>query len=639
MERPEEREAVGGETSIPKAVDLGIYEKRCLREHLLTVTIQGHEMVVWKAIEGLLWVKDQDTRELIPFRLRWAQKVLMAELCKQCLSGKPMRIDTLKARQLGFSTVIAAIFFMMGMFRPQTRWCVMADLESHASNIFDMYQTFYDNLDRSNPMYAEIAAYEHDNPGKRHPASIKPVLRNTRAGKMMRTENDSRIEIIVAGDTAGRSASYDGVHSSETAFQKNLTDTNVSLFSTVSIKNRNSIIIIETTANGYNAYKERWDMDSSGKSAFKALFIPWYDHPDYFLRTEGYGSFPQLEGWMYEKWREHPEVTKEQMLWYWSKYTEGYDEDRMKQEYPWDPSDAFISSGRSVFDMGKLKTRKDYLLSLGKCYEDGEFTCRTEYSPDGSTIAVSGVRFSKQDGGAFRIFEKPREGAKYVLICDPSKGMNYDYSAIQVICNNPVREVARYNAKEAIDIVAREIYCAGIYYNNALVSVENNTGSTILDLLLKMGYPSMYVDQNPVYNDFTQTYSRRYGHTTTVANRQPMIDSFVMAFRENPAMIWDVDTLTQMETFQMVMTRSNGGESRYKAMASGANSHDDLVMAFAPFWMVRSQQAFGGGERPKDADGVEIRSMADYNAYVTAKRREERYGKGSEVSNRLGIKW
>lgn len=622
--------------SIPKEVSLDDYEERCLKEHLLTVTIRGHEMCVWKAIEGLLWVKDQDTRELVPFRLRWAQKVLIAKLCEQCLNGKPMRVDTLKARQLGFSTVIAAIFFMMGMYRPQTRWCVMADLESHAANIFDMYQTFYDNLDRSNPNYAEIQQFEHDNPGRRHPASIKPVLRNTRAGKMMRTEYDSRIEIIVAGDTAGRSASYDGVHSSETAFQKNLTNTNVSLFSTVSIKNRNSIIIIETTANGYNAYKERWDMDTSGKSSFYALFIPWFDHPDYYLDV-GLLKLPQLEAWMYEKWKEHPEVTNEQMMWYWSKYTEGYDEDRMKQEYPWDPSDAFISSGRSVFDMGKLKKRKDFLLSLGKYYENGTFRCDTQFSADGNTIAVSNVRFDEDDAGAFRVFERPKPDAKYVVICDPSKGMNYDYSAIQVICNNPVRQVARYNAKEAIDVVAKTLYAVGTIYNNALISVENNTGPTILDLLLKMHYPNLYVDQNPVYNDFTQTYSRRYGHTTTLSNRQPMIDSFVMAFRENPEIVWDVDTLSQMETFQMVMMRTNGGDSKYKAMANGANSHDDLVMAFVPFWLVRSQQEFGSAVPLKGAEVNEIRTQSDWEAYrrKLQKAKKDR----SEVGNKLGIRW
>lgn len=617
-----------------KDINLAKYDHWCLEHDILVLNIKGYRYPVWRAIEKFLWVKDQDTRELIPFRLRWGQKRLYLELLEQATNGKPMRIDTLKARQLGFSTMIAAIFFLMAMFRPNTRWCVMADLESHASNIFDMYQTFYDNLDRSLPNWEEIRNFENENPGKRHPSSIKPILRNTRAGSMMRTMDDSRIEVIVAGKTAGRSASYDGVHSSETAFQKDLLDTNISLFSCVSLKNKNSIILIETTANGYNAYKTWWDKDAGGSSSFKALFIPWYEHPDYYIECD---RLPTLEPWMYHKMKEHPEVTKEQMMWYWLKYTEGYTEDKMKQEYPWDATDAFISSGRSVFDMNRLKTRKDYLLSLGRFYESGSFDCRTEYSSDGQNIRVTDIRFVQDDGGGFHIFEKPAQGCHYVVICDPSKGMNYDYSAIQVLRQNPVRQVARYNAKEAIDVVAKLLYCVGNYYNNALISVENNTGPTILDILLKMRYPNLYVDQNPVYNDFTQTYSRRYGHTTTVGNRQSMIDSLVMAFRESPEMIWDLDTLSQMETFQMVMTHSQTGENKYKAMANGSNSHDDLVMALCPFWLVRTQQDFDNKESIKPTDEVVIRTNADWEAYQRRLRKAK--SERNTVSNRLGIHW
>lgn len=633
MNRPE-LVAKGNPVALDR-IELGKYDAECLRQHVMTVVIGGVEMPVWRAIENLLWVKDQDTRELIPFRLRWGQRYLYRELLKQGLAGKPMRLDILKARQLGFSTAIAAIFFLNAMFRPHTRWCVMADTEKHASNIFEMYQTFYDNLDRSLPTFGEIQEYEHDT-GKRSPFSIKPLLRNTRAGQMMRTaDNDSLIEVIVAGKTAGRSASYDGVHSSETGFQKDLLDTNISLFSTVSIKNRNSIIIIETTANGYNAYKDLWDKDASGNSSFAAVFVPWYKHPDYFLESV---TAPRIEPWMYEKWEEHKEITKEQIAWYWAKYTEGYTEDKMKQEYPWDPTDAFISSGRSVFDMGKLKKRKDYLLTLGEYWKDGRFTSNVVFSPDGLSIDVTDVEFEEDPSGYFRIFEEPKPGYKYVVICDPSKGMNYDYSAIQVICVNPVRQVARFNAKDAIDSVARQIYCAATYYKMALVSVENNTGPTILDLLVKMHYPNIYVDQNQVYNDFTETYSRRYGHTTTLANRQPMIDSMVMGFRENPDMMWDLDTLTQMEEFQMMRIAINGGEARYKAMANGADAHDDLVMAFAPFWMVRGQvdtsasETMEGGQKQ-----YEIRSNADYEAYRRAMRKKKQ--SRESVTNSLGFRW
>lgn len=165
------------------AYDLAGYDSECLGKHVMTVSIKGYEMPVWRAIEKFLWVKDQDTDSFVPFRLRFAQKMLYRELLEQSLHGKPMRQDILKARQLGFSTLIAAIVFITAAFRPNTKCIIMADIEEHASNIFEIYQNFYLNLDRSLPAYNEIREFEMENPGKRHPASIKPVIGKKRAGK------------------------------------------------------------------------------------------------------------------------------------------------------------------------------------------------------------------------------------------------------------------------------------------------------------------------------------------------------------------------------------------------------------------------------------------------------------------------
>lgn len=640
MDRPEgmfdNAEKCSAGENIIEDIDLSEYDGECLKRDVLCIEIRGERIPLWRAIEKLLWVKDQDTHRLVPFRMRWAQRYLYRELVRQVITGKPMRLDVLKARQLGLSTVIAAIFFLLAMYKPHTRWCVMADIKEHASNIFEMYQTFYEHLDDSLPNAREIHEYEHET-GKRHPLSIRPELSKKRSGTMMSTkDNDSKIEVIVAGDTAGRSASYTGVHSSETAFQKDLLKTNVSLFSTVSVNDRDSIIIIETTANGYNDYKQRWDNDVSGKTSFTPVFINWFKHPDYRIRCE---SVPQMDAWIYEKWEKHPEITKEQIAWYWSRYCDGYTEALMKQEFPFDPDDSFISSGKSVFDITKLVDRKNYLISRGKYYKTGHFRYKARYSPDGSTIEMTDVDFDETDSGYWRIYRKPEPNRHYVIICDPSKGMNYDYSAIQIIEQNTGVQVACYDAKEDIDEVAKQLYCGGRYYNYALLSCENNTGFTVLDLIVKMKYPNVYVDQQPVYNDFTQTYSRRFGHTVTLANRQAMIDSFVIAFRQNPEIINDIPTLLEMEAFQVVQKKSSSGEQTFKAMANGANSHDDRVMSYAPFWTIRTQQNFDFEKRAETEKPRLISDMDDYAYYLMMKHKQDKKKQRGKVQNTLGIRW
>lgn len=617
------------------SLNLGDYDEECLKRHVMTVSVLGIEMPIWKVIENFLWVKDQDTDEYVHFRLRYAQKMLYVELLKQSLNGRPMRQDVLKARQLGFSTLIAGIIFVVACFRKNTRCIVMADIEEHASNIFEIYQNFYNNLDRSLPNYEEIRQFEEENPHQRHPSSLKPEIARKRSGRRLDWTNGSSIQVIVVGENAGRSGSYTMVHSSETAFQATLKKTNRALFKTVSINNPQSMIFIETTANGFNDYKRMWDEHVSKGGIFHALFVPWFKNPDYTYEVPN-GRLPTLEPWIYRKWKMHPEITEEQIMWYWMRYSEDLDVDGTLQEYPWDPTDSFISSGKSIFDQKKLTERLDYLMSLGHYWKDYDFTFSYSVSPDGRTIEMRDERPVERDGGFWKVFQEPIPNVNYVVLCDPTKGFNHDFSAIHVMEQNTGRQCAAFNQKVNLEEVAYQIHCAAKYFNNALISVENNTGSVILDMLVKMGDGEhMYLDQSSVGTDLNETIHSRYGHNTNVGTRDVFIANFEQGFRENPQIIWDIETLQQMETFQLVQTKTG----KLKAMGNSNTVHDDLVMAYAPFWSVRLQGNFGAysNEQPKEKQWV-IHDNDDYVAYLRYKRKQEE-NNNRGVKNSLGIRW
>lgn len=614
--------------------DLAGYDSECLGKHVMTVSIKGYEMPVWRAIEKFLWVKDQDTDSFVPFRLRFAQKMLYRELLEQSLHGKPMRQDILKARQLGFSTLIAAIVFITAAFRPNTKCIIMADIEEHASNIFEIYQNFYLNLDRSLPAYEEIREFETENPGKRHPASIKPVIGKKRAGKRIDWTNGSSIQVIVVGENAGRSGSYTIVHSSETAFQPSLKATNRALFKCVSINNPASMIFIETTANGFNDYKKMWDEHVSKNGVFNALFVPWFKNPDYRYKVPDTG-LPNLEPWIYRKWQAHPELTEEQIMWYWMRFSEDLDEEGMLQEFPWDPSDAFISSGKSIFDQKKLSERLDLLMSKGVYWETGFFTCQFSVSPDGKEIDVRDIAYKVTDSGNWKVFQRPQKDRHYVVLCDPTKGFNHDFSAIQVLDQNTGTQLAVFNAKANLEDVAYQIHCVHVYYNSALISVENNTGMFIIDMLVKMGdTDSLYVDQSMVGQDFTEGVSHRFGHNTNVGTRDVYIANFEQAFRTSPEIVNDIETLQQMETFQLVQTKTG----KMKAMGNSTTAHDDLVMAYAPFWSVRQQGEFDFQRETQGSNEKQfvIRSTDDMDAYLRYRRR---HSEKDKVRNVTGISW
>ncbi|MCK9319919.1 hypothetical protein, partial [Methanoculleus sp.] len=81
----------------------------------------------------------------------------------------------------------------------------------------------------------------------------------------------------------------------------------------------------------------------------------------------------------------------------------------------------------------------------------------------------------------------------------------------------------------------------------------------------------------------------KFGYKTKQNNRNYMIDLFKIAFRENPNIINDYETLCEMEQFQVVRHKTNQGTTREKIEASG-DSHDDLVMAACGYYLCRDQQ-------------------------------------------------
>ena len=157
-----------------------------------------------------------------------------------------------------------------------------------------------------------------------------------------------------------------------------------------------------------------------------------------------------------------------------------------------------------------------------------------------------------------------------------------------------------------------------------------------MELLVRAKYPRIYVTQAQNYQNYTRNITRQYGHKTTVANRQYMIDSFVKAFRENPSMISDYDTICEMESFQLVEhLDKDGNVTRAKQEAAGG-AHDDLVMAMAAFYLVRTQQSAIVDEQEQQAPREE--TLQDINMRIMRERKENE--QNSHIAERsIGITW
>ena len=607
---------------------------RMLKGHEAAFTVKADfgdglaEYPVWQLMERLLWITDKDTNK-VRFILNYQQILLYLEMARQKESGRPVRQNVLKARQLGYSTFIAGFGFIMAMFTPNYRLAVMADIRDHAANIFSKYVYFYDHLDDSNPHYEEIAEFERTHPGRRSTLSWKPKLAASRDGRYMRTEaGNSTLEVIVAGEGSGRSGTYTMLPLSECAFFDNLKDTMKGALSTVYSKAINSLIFLETTANGFNEYKRRWDADVADGDSWHAFFMPWFENPDYSKELLPGQSMPILPDWMAERQKAHG-LSDEQMNWYYEMYRGfGADKESVLQEYPFTQVDAFISTGDCIFGADLVAKRKAEIaaaMDAGTLYKRrGMFSYQRHFSDDGSMISLSDVRFNDLPSGSIRVFELPQKGHPYVAVCDPNNETNDD-SAIQVIDNSNCHQVACFSRSDLQwDEVAYQLYCLARWYNGALISNEMNLGKTVMDYVRKLGYQKIYVRMNAEVDDFHRTVGRSYGHIITKGNRQMLLEELKILFRQDPLCVSDYETICEMETFQSISHVSRTGAVRKKDEAA-PGEHDDLVMAFVGFFAVRDQQTavIRKEDAPSEEDGM---TYAQALAYVRNARRASNRG-------------
>lgn len=503
-------------------------------------------------IENCLKIKTK-SGTVVPFRLNDAQRKLYAVAKRQQDAGKPVRLIILKARQLGFSTLTEGLIFHACATRRNVNALIVAHREDATANLFRMSKLFYDEL----------------------PAPVKPMLRASNAQELvfenpskLRSEREarpglrSRIRCATAGGRGiGRSDTLQCVHLSEYAFWPDGADGKASTLAGIlqavpSLPG--TMVVIESTANGFEDFKERWDAAVAGENDFEPVFFAWFENPDY--------SMPVVPGteWTPEEreLRDAYRLTDEQLQWRrWCIANNcGGSLDMFRQEYPASPGEAFLHSGTGVFDNEQIVLR---LERLPEPAGRGEFT-------DGE--------WTESETGAITIYELPEEGVPYVLGGDTA-GEGSDYFTAIVIDNVSGRIVAKLRQKYSEPEYVRQIYALGRFYNDALVAIETNFSTYPVMKLQEMEYPNQYSRERE--DTYTRQMRKSYGFRTDRQSRPRAIANLVEVFSSHPEWFTDRELLEEMLTF------CYNEDHRPEALAG---KHDDLVMGAAITYAVRHQQ-------------------------------------------------
>ena len=513
-------------------------------------------------VQRFLVIIDKAGR-LVPLVLNEPQKRLYNIIKREWEAGRPVRIIILKARQMGFSTITAAIIFWMAATAHAVRCMVVAHKDEATDNLFQMYKRFYENL----------------------PPPIRPSLQASNAkelvfdkpARMQQAKGlGSRIRCATAGGQGvGRSYTLKALHLSEVAFWPGKKAQTLTGLLQAVPDLPGTLIIMESTANGFEEFKNRWDdavdAQREGRDGYIPVFFAWHEMKEYRRKVPKGFTLTAEE----EELKQIYNLDDRQIAWRrWAiENLCGGDVDLFKQEYPASPEEAFISTGRCAFDKTALVHRLEQVRK--EVWEEGQFRIRKDAA--GKIVAFT---WEEEAGGPVRIRKQPEAGVPYVLGGDTA-GTGSDKFASHVLDNRTGEQVAVVHHQFGERMFAEQAYCLGMHYNKALIGIEINYSTYPEMVLEELGYPKLYVRER--YDDYTKSTIKAFGFETTTLTRPILVDRLKDVAKYALETIHDVKTLQEMLTFVY--------DERWKAQAE-SGEHDDLVMSLGIAHMIRSQQRY-----------------------------------------------
>ena len=535
----------------------------------------------------------------VPVELTPAQIKLHAACQKQRSVGHPVRLCVLKPRQVHMSVGVATEIFRRVAFLPGQHALIYGDVYDSACNIWGYYDQF-------------SGSYR---PGL-HGVAQRAVIGRCK-GESIDWEGGSYIDVRSAQNAnSGRSASVRFLNNSESGFWRDAQTLRTGLLQCVP-DDPDTMVIDESTANGVGGsfYDQVQRIRGGEMIDWLFLFFAWWEHPEYVRRLDI--SRERFEASLSAEEREIQAAYRlsfEQLNWRrWaiSDKCEGH-VDRFRQEYPSNPEEAFLSSGRprfSVVDLGRQALCLNREPMIGALEEQLIGTRRQPV-------------FLPRPQGELWLFKRPALNKRYVIGADTAEGIDAlegkggsvdpDWSAGYVADEDTGEEVALLRARMEPAPFGEYLWLLGRWYNWAfLVPEANGPGLAVIEELLRRQYPlHLIYHRHRAPDDQKTAELRELGWKTTTVSRPQLISAQDRALQDGSIVIRDTVTLQEHRTF--VIWPSG------KAAAQ-AGCHDDCVIAAALATIglqvaptVRRQMERLGPRRPPEDDEDEKPQAFNY---------------------------
>ena len=503
---------------------------------------RSKEAQLWR-LQNLYYIMTKDGQKK-RFTLNRAQR----HFFENYLAKGYKKIAILKARQLGFTTLISLYFLDLVIFNPNSEALQIAHTLKDANEIFNR-----------KIIYAI----------KNLPKAVKEILdmSQAKASRQQFSYPDGSVSAIGVSNSARSGTFSVGVHISELGklaklYQGRAEEIVTGTLPAVPVGGQ---AIVESTAEGasglfYEIFMDGWKIRETvtpamSKAHFKCVFYNWtWDTEEIEAASvDGIISIDQMEECEID-WRAYQQenqLSDKEISFYYLKWINANkDVDKLHQEFPTHPMEAFLSSGSPYFNSRKVA---EFLDRADNNYKRYSFINN---------------EFVEDDRGDLYIYEQPKSGKNYVIGGDVAEGLlNGDYSVAMVVgFDKHIKALYRGHCEP--DEYEEMVRSLGKKYNTALLAVEfNKDGNWVNTALRNNEYPNLYI--RTTVDDITKEITKSYGWLTNKKNRDFMLGEAKKWFNSTD-MINCKPLLEEMLTF----VRDKRGKPQ---AASG--KHDDIVIS------------------------------------------------------------
>lgn len=549
-------------------------------------------------------IKNKSGGKDIPFYLRPAQRKLVKTFEKMRLAGEPIRVILLKCRQWGGSTCTDIYMAWIQIFW-KTNWNsnIVGHQSSSAAQVFDMYQKLMDGI----PVWLFYDLGQERKEGDKvlkANATIQNIKYLIPRDCKIQTGSARNPESCRSGDAALAHITEEAFFPDTEAWSP--ADVLKAASSSVPVLPY-TFIVRESTPNGReNAYHDAWvrsntiDKDGHRQSAYTPVFVAWFEIEDYILKFSSEDEKADFALWLWDHRNDEQGNGKyfwhlfqigaslEGIHWYVNKAKEYDSLDDMKQEYPSDDVEAFLYSGHSVFDPYKLKAMEADCQERPVFIGDIEGRSKDTTSKD----CVTGIHLVEQKGGPLKIWDMPDDSEnvrnRYLVSVDiggSHKTSDYwcmvVWDRYDVMYGGVPAIVAEWHGHGDPDQMARRCAQISIFYQNALLVVENNTAYSRMNNtdgdISELFFPILIPLYDNVYCSNASktlkhpTKERKWGYNTNRSTKVAIVMNYAAVVRAHAYLEREMEALNELSYYM-----KNDKDGTYGAIPG---KHDDRVMA------------------------------------------------------------